>query len=121
MCIALRVYGHDYVSSLFTIYAVILCLYYWGALSISQSKYVVFEVFVNETGGSHVHEELTEFSTTKVFRWTKAATDVVIDGLRVGSVPKVILRTLRDHGCFIDGVEPTLTQLYNKVRYHIIF
>ena len=79
-----------------------------------------FEVFVNETGGSHVHEELTEFSdNAKVFRWTKAATEVVIDGLRVGSVPKVIMRSLRDHGCFTDGVEPTLTQLYNKVNFNI--
>ena len=79
-----------------------------------------FEVIVNETGGSHVHEELTEFAdTSKVFRWTKASTDVVIDGLRVGSVPKVIMRSLRDHGCFNDGIEPTLTQLYNKVRDHI--
>ena len=52
-------------------------------------------------------------------KFSDGPTDVVIDGLRVGSVPKVIMRSLRDHGCFNDGIEPTLTQLYNKVRDHI--
>ena len=71
-----------------------------------------FEVIVQETGGSHLHELDPDFlDTTKVFRWTKSATDIVIDGLRVGSVPKVIMRSLRDHGRFADGVKPTLTQL----------
>ena len=76
-----------------------------------------FEVIIQETGGNHLHKLDPDFlDSTKVFRWTRAATDVVIDGLRVGSVPKVIMRSLRDHGCFADGVEPTQTQLYNKVK-----
>ena len=40
-----------------------------------------------------------------------------MNGVKASSTPKVILRSLRDQGCFPDGIEPTKIQLYNKIAH----
>ena len=42
-----------------------------------------------------------------------------MNGVKASSTPKVILCSLRDQGCFPDGVEvePTKIQLYNKIAH----
>ena len=65
---------------------------------------------------SHVlNPEIVDTSTS--FQWSKAATDLVAHGIKSGATPKVILRSLRDHGCFVDGQEPSMTMLYNKISH----
>ena len=65
-----------------------------------------------------MHELDEEYVSTSVgFCWSISATEVVMNGVKASSTPKVILRSLRDQGCFPDGVEPTKIQLYNKIAH----
>ena len=74
-------------------------------------------VIVQETG-THLHQLDEEYVSTSVgFCWSISATEVVMNGVKASSTPKVILRALRDQGCFPDGVEPTKIQLYNKIAH----
>ena len=74
-------------------------------------------VIVQETG-THMHQLDDEYVSTSVgFCWSISATEVVMNGVKASSTPKVILRALRDQGCFPDGVEPTKIQLYNKIAH----
>ena len=71
-------------------------------------------VIVQETG-AHLHQLDEEYVSTSVgFSWSISAklSEVVMNGVKASSTPKVILRSLRDQGCFPDGVEPTKIQLY---------
>ena len=74
-------------------------------------------VIVQEAG-AHLHQRNEDYvSTSAGFCWSISATEVVINGIKASSTPKVILCSLRDQGCFPDGVEPTKIQLYNKIAH----
>ena len=74
-------------------------------------------VIVQETG-VHLHQLNEDFVSTSVgFCWSISATEVVMNGVKASSTPKAILHSLRDLGCFPDGVEPTKIQLYNKIAH----
>ena len=75
------------------------------------------EVIAQEVNShSHIHDpEIVDTSSS--FQWSKAATDLVAHGIKSGATPKVILRSLRDHGCFVDVQEPSMMQLYNKISH----
>ena len=50
------------------------------------------------------------FYSTQVYRWTPQATDIIITSIKNGATPKVILRNLRDKGCFVANEEPSQIQ-----------
>ena len=70
-----------------------------------------FEVHIHEADVCKhvVNPEYIE--TSQVFRWTKTATEIVANGVKTGANPTVILRLLREKGCFVSGVECSKTQL----------
>ena len=74
-------------------------------------------VIVQEQG-SHLHQLNKDIVNTSVgFWWSTPATEVVMNGVKASSTPKAIFNSLRDQGCFPDGVEPTKIQLYNKIAH----
>ena len=81
-----------------------------------EEVHVVFpsdslEVYVQET---NIHEHILNpeyFDKAAVYIWTKAATETILTGIKNNARPKVILRNLRDNGCFINFPEPTPQQL----------
>ena len=42
---------------------------------------------------------------------------LVAHGIMSGATPKVILRSLCDHGCFLDGPELSMTMIDNKISH----
>ena len=87
-----------------------------------EEVHVVFpsdslEVYVQET---NIHEHILNpeyFDKAAVYIWTKAATETILTGIKNNARPKVILRNMRDNGCFINCPEPTSQQLSNKIAY----
>ena len=75
------------------------------------------EVIVEE---ANIHEHVLNpdfVDSTQVYRWTPQATDIIITSIKNGATPKVILRNLRDKGCFVANEEPSQIQLYNKISH----
>ena len=49
------------------------------------------------------------------YQWSQLATEIIVTGIKNGATPKVILRNMRDKGCFLSASEPSMIQLYNKI------
>ena len=94
-----------------------------GYLHCQKKMRIIFpadscEVLVQEHG-VHEHIEDPDYVNTNTnFQWSKAATDIVIQGIRCGATPTIIRRNMREAGLFdsLDS-EPDKTQLYNKISY----
>ena len=65
---------------------------------------------------SHEHILKDDYvDSNQVYRWGSLATEIIVLGLKSGASPKVILRNMREKGCFQSVPEPTKQQLYNKI------
>ena len=53
--------------------------------------------------------------SNQVYRWSPVATETIVFGIKSGASPKVILRNMREKGCFQSVPEPSMQQLYNKI------
>ena len=72
-----------------------------------------------QTFESHYHEPKQEQqkSSTLGYRWSETENDVIVQGIKSGASPTVILRNLRDKGCYLTSEEPKRQQLYNKINH----
>ena len=65
---------------------------------------------------SHEHILKDDYvESNQVYRWGSSATEIIVLGIKSGASPKVILRNMRENGCFQTVPEPTSQQLYNKI------
>ena len=65
----------------------------------------------------HVPKEEQQRSSTLGYRWSETENDVIVQGIKSGASPTVILRNLRDKGCYLTSEEPKRQQLYNKINH----
>ena len=73
------------------------------------------DVIVEECN-SHEHVLKDDYvDSNQVYRWGQSATDIIVLGIKSGASPKVMLRNMREKGCFQSVPEPTSQQLYNKI------
>ena len=73
------------------------------------------DVIVEECN-AHEHILKDDYvDSNQVYRWSPLATEIIVFGIKSGASPKVILRNMREKGCFITAPEPSMQQLYNKI------
>ena len=73
------------------------------------------DVIVEECN-AHEHILKDDYvDSNQVYRWSPLATEIIVFGIKSGASPKVILRNMREKGCFTTTPEPSMQQLYNKI------
>ena len=75
-------------------------------------------IYIERTASNHLHEEIVrdedDTEGKRNYRWTKEQTKLVMDGVRDGLTPTIIMRILQRNGIPLRGL--TKKQLYYKVN-----